>query len=270
MFTHLKETRETIWKLPASDWLCYARQRMTDFELHCPVRHRGRKSKRTADNNRVVSSWIIYNELLCGNRMHVSLVMRASLAPRLRDRNLFSNLTVKLFDQLATKAYTIVRKILLSIFPSARFHWANFLRNSKIYTILMVMVKTKLGVCCLRSYTLPLQYISPLGILASALLIMLQRFWMICLMMYVQSLLSTHSERSSKPISLQKHIHPNFCFSQSFSMLLTPAMSQVDDKSFLLFLYGAPRVCLLIGIKCYENATRIRITFGEEGSWLLP
>ena len=66
---------------------------------------------------------------------------------------------------------------------------------------------------------------------------------MICLMMYVRPLLSTHSEGSSKPISLHKHIHPNFCSPWSLSMVLTLAMSQVYDYSFLL-LFGAPRVCL--------------------------
>ena len=59
---------------------------------------------------------------------------------------------------------------------------------------------------------LPLQYISLLSILASVLLMTLQKFGMICLMMYVWPLLSTHSEGSSKPISLHTHIHPNFCF----------------------------------------------------------
>ena len=61
--------------------------------------------------------------------------------------------------------------------------------------------KAKLMVCSLRSPTLPLQYISLLSILASVLLMTLQRFGMICLMMYVWPLLSTHSEGSSKPIS---------------------------------------------------------------------
>ena len=74
--------------------------------------------------------------------------------------------------------------------------------------------KTKLMVCCFRSHTLPLQYLS-LSILASALLMMLQRFGMICLVMYVQPLLFTCSETSSKPISKQKPIQLNFCFSQS-------------------------------------------------------
>ena len=55
------------------------------------------------------------------------------------------------------------------------------------------------------------------------------------LMLYVLALLSTHSERSSKPISLHKHIHPNLCFSQSLSMVLTTAMSQVNGYSALLF-----------------------------------
>ena len=48
----------------------------------------------------------------------------------------------------------------------------------------------------------------------------------------------THSERSSKSISLQKNIHSNFCF--SWLVALTPAMSLVIDNGFLLFLFGAP------------------------------
>ena len=99
--------------------------------------------------------------------------------------------------------------------------------------------KAKLMVCSLRSPTLPLQYISLLSILASVLLMTHQRFGMICLMMYVRPRLSTHSEGSSKPISLHKHIHPNFRFPWSLSMALTLAMSQVYDYSFLLCL-----VCL--------------------------
>ena len=64
---------------------------------------------------------------------------------------------------------------------------------------------------------------------ASALLMILQRFGMICLMMYVQPLLSSHSERSSESISLHKH---NFCFSRFLSVALTPAMSHVIDYRF--------------------------------------
>ena len=90
--------------------------------------------------------------------------------------------------------------------------------------------KLMLMVCSSRSHTLPLQYISLLSILVSALLLMLQRITgTICLTMYCQSLLSTHSRRSSKPISLDKHIHPNFCISWYLSLALTPAMSQVND-----------------------------------------
>ena len=33
-------------------------------------------------------------------------------------------------------------------------------------------------------------------------------------------------------------------------------MSQVKEFSFLLFLYGAPRVCHKIEIKCYKNTIR--------------
>ena len=72
---------------------------------------------------------------------------------------------------------------------------------------------------------------------------MLQRFGMICLMMYVQPLLSTHSERSSKSLCTSIS-SPNFSFSRFLSMALTPTMSQVNDYSFLLFLFGAPRVHL--------------------------
>ena len=110
--------------------------------------------------------------------------------------------------------------------------------------VFITHVKPKLMVCSLRSHTLPLQYISLLSILASDLLLMLHRFGMICLMMFIQPLLSTHSERSSKLISFHKHIHPNFCFSQQFSMAETSAMSKVNDYSSLLFLFSAPRICL--------------------------
>ena len=110
--------------------------------------------------------------------------------------------------------------------------------------IVLTHIRAKLMVCSLRSHTLPLQYTNILSILASALLMMLQRFGIICLMMYIQPLPSTHSERSSKPISLHKYTHPNFCFSQFLSMVPTPAMSQVNDYSVLLFLFGAPRVCM--------------------------
>ena len=116
--------------------------------------------------------------------------------------------------------------------------------------------KAKLMVYSLRSSTLPLQYISLLSILASALLMTLQRFGMICLMMYVRPLLSTHSEGSSKPISSHKHIHPNFYSPWFLSMALTLAMSQVYDYSFLL-LFGALRVCHYMEIKRYKNTIRI-------------
>ena len=84
-------------------------------------------------------------------------------------------------------------------------------------------VKTKLMVCSLRSHTLSLSVYSLLSILASALLMIVKRFGMTCLMMYVRPLLSTRSERSSKPISLHKHTHPNFCFSLFLSMVLNLA-----------------------------------------------
>ena len=119
----------------------------------------------------------------------------------------------------------------------------------------------------LRSPTSPPHYISLLRISASALLMTLQRFGMICLMMYVRPLLSTHSERSSKPISSHKHIRPDFCFPSFLSVVLTLAMSQVYDYSFLL-LFGAPRVCLWIEIRRYKNTIRIRILFKLMNAYL--
>ena len=61
-------------------------------------------------------------------------------------------------------------------------------------------------------------------------------------------------------LSLCKSISTlNFCFSWYLSMALTPAVSQVNDYSLLLFLYGAPRVCLQMEIKHNKNIIRIRI-----------
>ena len=54
---------------------------------------------------------------------------------------------------------------------------------------------------------------------------------------------------------------PNFCFPWYLSMVLTLAMSEVNDYSSLLFLFGAPRVCLYMEIKCHKNTVRIRIHF---------
>ena len=62
--------------------------------------------------------------------------------------------------------------------------------------VFITLEKARLMVCSLMPHTLPLQYISLLCILASALLIMLQTFGIICLMMYVSPLLSTHSEEA--------------------------------------------------------------------------
>ena len=118
--------------------------------------------------------------------------------------------------------------------------------------------KAKLMVCSLRSPISPPQYISLLSISASALLMTLQRFGMICLMMYVRPLLSTHSEGSSKPISSHKHIRPDFSSPSFVSVALTLAMSQVYDYRFLL-LFGVPGVCLWIEIGRYKNTIRIRI-----------
>ena len=50
--------------------------------------------------------------------------------------------------------------------------------------LFITYIKAKLMVCSLTSHTLPLQYISLLRILASALLMMFQRFGIFCLMMY--------------------------------------------------------------------------------------
>ena len=40
-------------------------------------------------------------------------------------------------------------------------------------------------------------------------------------------------------------------------MALIPAMSQVNDYRFPVFLFGAPKVCLLMEIKCYKNTIKI-------------
>ena len=131
-----------------------------------------------------------------------------------------------------------------------------FLNPDKVST---KHAKAKLMVCSLRSPTSPPHYISLLSISASALLMTLQRFGMICLIMYVRPFLSTHSEGSSKPISSHKHIRPDFCFPLFLSVALTLAMPQVYDYSFLL-LFGVPRVCLWIEIRRYKNTIRIRIS----------
>ena len=124
-----------------------------------------------------------------------------------------------------TRSYIVVIQNILHL----------FLNPDKVS---MTHAKAQLVVCSLRSPTLPLQYISLLSIFASVLLMTLQRFGMICLMMYVRRLLSTHSEGSSKLISLHKQIHPNFCFPWFLSVALTLAMSQVyDHYSFLLSVW---------------------------------
>ena len=123
-----------------------------------------------------------------------------------------------------TSSYTVVIQNILHL----------FLNPDKVS---ITQAKAKLMVCSLRSPTMPLQCISLLSILASVFRMTHQRFGMICLMMYVRPLLSTHLEGSSKPISLHKHIHPNFRFPWSLSMVLTLAMSQVYDYSFLLSVW---------------------------------
>ena len=106
-------------------------------------------------------------------------------------------------------------------------------------TVFITQAKAKLMVCSLRSHTLPL---SLLSILASVLLMMLQRFGKICLK-YIRPLLSTHSERSSKLISLHKHIHPCFCF-PGFFLWRWPLCLRLMLMFFLLFLFVVPTVCL--------------------------
>ena len=104
----------------------------------------------------------------------------------------------------------------------------------------IIILETNFLKTCLQRFfylcynlPLPLQYISLLSILASALLMMSQRFGIIYLMMYVQPLLSTHSERNSKAFSLHQNIHSNLCFSRFLSMVLTPVRSQVNDYRFM-------------------------------------
>ena len=58
---------------------------------------------------------------------------------------------------------------------------------------------------------------------------------LLAMMMYVWPLLSIHSGRSSKPISLQKHIHPNFCLFQVSHRGADPCIFPVDDYGFLFF-----------------------------------
>ena len=127
--------------------------------------------------------------------------------------------------------------------------------------------KAKLVVCSLKFHTLPLQYISLLCILASALLMMLQRFGMICLMMYIQPRLSTHSERSSKPISLHKHIHLNFCLFWFLSVAPTPAML-VNDYSFRLFLFSVPRVFFRWRLSAIKIQLELRPLSGQHKSYI--
>ena len=78
-----------------------------------------------------------------------------------------------------------------------------------------------------------------------ALLMMLQGFGMICLMKYIRPLLFTHS-KEAQSLSLCPSISTlisDFSVSLSF-VALTPSISQVNDYSFLLSLFDAPRVCL--------------------------
>ena len=124
------------------------------------------------------------------------------------------------------KTALLVYKFLHSGYPKY------FYLSLNLDVVFITHVKANLMVCCLRSHTLSLQYISLLSVLASALLMMLQRYAMTFLMIYLQPLLSTHSERITKLISLQKDINPNFSFSQFLSVAFTPAMARVNDYIF--------------------------------------
>ena len=63
-------------------------------------------------------------------------------------------------------------------------------------------------------------------------------------MMYVLAT-SLHSFRKKpKTYFFAQHIDPNFYFSRYLSVALIPAVSQINDHNSLLFLFGAPRVCL--------------------------
>ena len=95
-------------------------------------------------------------------------------------------------------------------------------------------VKAKLMVCSLRPHTLSLQYKSSkhfsLSFACDA-----PKIWN-DFSGGVRSATSLHSfTKSSKPISLHKHIHPNFSFFQFLSVVPNLAMSQANDCSFLLF-----------------------------------
>ena len=109
-----------------------------------------------------------------------------------------------------------------------------FLNPDKLF---ITHAKAKLMVCSMKSPTLPLQYISLLSILASVLLMTLQRFGMIYLMMYFWPLLSTHSKCLLKTYIFAQAYPP--CFHRFLSMVLTLAMSQVYDYSFLLSVWHA-------------------------------
>ena len=105
--------------------------------------------------------------------------------------------------------------------------------------------------------------------LATALLMELQGFGIICLMMCVRPLLCILSEGSSRPFSLHKHTHPSFFSSLVFlSEVLTPAMSQDYDYWFSL-LFGALRVYHQMEIRRYKNIIRIRIFLMKLSYFLL-
>ena len=111
-------------------------------------------------------------------------------------------------------------------------------------TVSITHVKAKLMVCSLRSHTLPLQYMSPLNILASALLMMLQRFGMICLMMYVQ-LFSPLIQKEAQNLSL--------CTSMSTLSSLFPGFTPWRR------LFLCPR--LIIIVLCFFGLVRLESVF---------
>ena len=118
-------------------------------------------------------------------------------------------------------------------------------------------IKAKPTVCSSRSPIFPHQYISLPSTLATALLMMLQRFGMICLMMCAQPLLYILSEGSSRPISSHKHTHPNFFLSLVFSPWCRPLLclrNMIVVSGFCLV-----RVSPQMEIGRYKKIIRIRM-----------
>ena len=100
-----------------------------------------------------------------------------------------------------------------------------------------------------------LQFTSLLSSLASVLPLMLPLFGIHFMKTFVHHPLLPLSERSSKPISTQRHI---LIFSYGFSVVLTyfcPWTLNLDITIGLLHL----RVQYLVEIKCFKSRIRIRI-----------